>query len=51
MVEMVSSWVFGSRMESYSPEEIQAEVLFAESSLLLSLITFLQVQAGDAIIN
>jgi tetratricopeptide (TPR) repeat protein len=42
VVEMVSSWVFGSRMDTYSPTEVQAEVLFAESNLLLSLITFLQ---------
>jgi tetratricopeptide (TPR) repeat protein len=42
VVAMVSSWVFGSRMETYTPAEVQAEVLFAESNLLLSIITFLQ---------
>jgi tetratricopeptide (TPR) repeat protein len=40
--EMVSSWMFGSKMDTYSPMELQAEVLYAESNLLLSLITFLQ---------
>jgi hypothetical protein len=49
VVEMVSSWVFGSRMETYTPAEVQAEVLFAESNLLLSIITFLQVGGNSRI--
>jgi hypothetical protein len=43
MIENLSGWVFGQRLEEHSPSELQAEVFYAEANLLLSFLTFLQV--------
>ena len=42
-MESLSGWVFGQRMDGYTPFELQAEVFYAEANLLLSFLTFLQV--------
>lgn len=43
MVESLSGWVFGQRLDDLTDEELQAEILYAEANLLLSFLTFLQV--------
>lgn len=43
MMESLSGWVFGQRLDSHTPSELQAELFYAEANLLLSFITFLQV--------
>ena len=42
-METLSSWMFGQKLDSYSPEELTAEIFYAEANLLLSFLTFLQV--------
>ena len=44
VLESLSSWVFGQRMDNYSTVELHAEIYYAEANLLLSFITFLQVR-------
>jgi len=41
LIESISGWVFGQRMDNYTPGELQAEILYAEGNLLLSMLTFL----------
>ena len=43
VVESLSGWVFGQRLDDLTDEELQAEILYAEANLLLSFLTFLQV--------
>ena len=43
MMESLSGWVFGQRLDDLTDEELQAEILYAEANLLLSFLTFLQV--------
>ena len=43
VVESLSGWVFGQRLDDLSDDELQAEILYAEANLLLSFLTFLQV--------
>ena len=43
VIESLSSWVFGQRMDNYSTVELHAEIYYAEANLLLSFLTFIQV--------
>lgn len=43
VMESLSGWVFGQRLDEHTPSELQAEVFYAEANLLLSFLTFVQV--------
>lgn len=43
MMESLSSWVFGQRLDNYTASELQAEIFYAEANLILSFLIFLQV--------
>ncbi len=51
VMESISGWVFGQRLDGHTPSELQAEVFHAEANLLLSFLTFLGVRSIPLLSN
>ncbi|KAL5487393.1 hypothetical protein EMCRGX_G019987 [Ephydatia muelleri] len=51
IVGSLSGMMFGRQFDDYSPAELQAEIMYAECDLLLSMLTFLQDESLTSFIK